>query len=154
MLKITFAFLIALFILHEPTAEQVSINFMKKRYFNPLEAYELTSKEITQSDFMRRHEQMLRIKDYELENIISFKIKKSTNINDKTKEVVITTTRPNIQKIFAGFYLEKVKMKNLDSTKIKKIIKQRLEAKNAPTEDIDYSLTLVKEVSGWKVIKY
>lgn len=154
MLKIILLFLTCLFIFHEPSAEKTAMNFVQYRYFNPVKAFELTDKKNTQLEFMRKHEQMLRIKDYELHDIIKFKVKKSSIINKNTIEVIVQVKRPHIQKIFSGFYLEKINKSIQSHNQIKKIIKSKLSDPNAPTETIDYPILLVKENSTWKIVNY
>lgn len=117
------------------TPEEAALKFMSLRYEDPLAAYKMIEpKDISQADFMRQHEEMLRVKEYQIHEVIKFKtlsVKKEATLT----LVEVETTRPDILKIFKGFYEEKL-AGGWKREKIKEEMLKRLKAKDAPTEKI------------------
>ena len=133
------------------TPESVATLYMKNRYFNPSNAYRMIKPgQITKSAFLLKHEEMLRIKDYNLKSIIKFKaIKTETHSNGVI--VTVETIRPNLRKVFSSFYQEKIS-NNWNKKQIRIEIMKRLKDPKCPKETLIDQIQLEQTPTGWRVI--
>lgn len=132
--------------------ERIAVIYMKSRYFDPPYAYKMLKPgQISKEDFLLKHEEMLRIKDYNLQTVISFKVISSKKINEKSKAVTVETTRPDLKKIFSGFYQEKL-VNNWSRGQIKEQMSFRLKDINAPEEKLIDEIFLEKTSHGWRIL--
>lgn len=132
--------------------ERIAVIYMKSRYFDPPLAFKMIKEgQITKEEFLLQHEEMLRIKDYNLQKVIKFNVVESTKIDDTHIAVKVETIRPDLKKIFSNFYEEKL-LKKWEQNEIKAEMKRRLFDPNSSKEQLVELINLEKTKHGWRVI--